>query len=161
MDESRHCALSGEGALKIANSLENFDDICNPEDLKGGNDCPNQRKGIRNSQLEKQSGNFFMGRPIEAQEGDTVGAVAIDSNGYLACANSAGIVNSFAQVVQTHLVVKLGYLYTFFFLTFDTMADSQQQHMQITGYKPNPLCQPPPCGRKLEQPEETLNCNLI
>ena len=47
MDESRHCALSGEGALKFANSLENFDDICNPEDLKGGSDCPNQKTGIR------------------------------------------------------------------------------------------------------------------
>ena len=34
MDESPHCALSGEGARKFADTLENFDGICNPEDLK-------------------------------------------------------------------------------------------------------------------------------
>ena len=47
MDESPHCALSGEGALKFAQGLENFDEICEPGDLIC-DDCPNQHRGIKN-----------------------------------------------------------------------------------------------------------------
>ena len=52
-----------------------------------------RKQEFANSQFEELSRHFFMGSPTEAQEGDTVGAVAIDRNGNLACANSAGIVN--------------------------------------------------------------------
>ena len=106
MDESNHCALSGDGALEFARSLENFDGICHPEDLKG-DDCPNQITGISNDKFDDFADNVFMGKPIQPQEFDSVGAVAIDRNGNLACASSTGIVNNFTQVEQTHLVGKL------------------------------------------------------
>ena len=93
MDESPHCALSGEGALKFARSLGNFDGICDPEDLKG-HDCPNQILKVAHPQFGEFSDLLYKGRPIieseDKQNHDTVSAVAIDANGHLACANSTG-----------------------------------------------------------------------
>ena len=108
MDESPHCALTGDGALEFALSRKNFDEICAPTDLKGDN-CAYQ-----NSNLERNfatftdlSRNIYKGGPInvpliyeEFEEPvhtqgqpnmDTVSAVAIDRNGFLACANSSGM----------------------------------------------------------------------
>ena len=85
MDESPHCALSGEGALEFARSLGNFDEICAPKDLKG-DDCPNQIKlNISQPEYGGQAHLVYVG-----QDSDTVSAVAMDVNGYLACANSTG-----------------------------------------------------------------------
>ena len=115
MEDSPHCALSGEGALEFALSLENFDDICAPKDLKG-EDCPYQKIDVSNPEFEEFSDLVYTGGPLvegtdqqalhhdagadsnesvgerQAQQGhDTVSAVAIDRNGYLACANSTGM----------------------------------------------------------------------
>ena len=94
MDESPHCALSGEGALKFAQSLGNFGGICNPEDLKG-DDCPNQILNVAHPQFGEFSDLLYKGRPMfeseDEQMHDTVSAVAIDFNGHLACANSTGM----------------------------------------------------------------------
>ena len=114
MEESPHCALSGEGALEFALSLGNFDEICTPKDLKG-DDCPYQTMDITNPEFETFSELMYTGGPIcetpnqqardnagavaseqslgetqEQQGHDTVNAVAMDHNGYLACANSSG-----------------------------------------------------------------------
>ena len=115
MEDSPHCALSGEGALEFALSLENFGDICAPKDLKG-EDCPYQKIDISNQEFEKFSDLVYTGGPLvegtdqqaldrnagavsnesvgkrQAKQGhDTVSAVAIDRNGCLACANSTGM----------------------------------------------------------------------
>ena len=107
MDESDHCALSGEGALEFARSLENYNEICNPEDLKG-DDCPYQKEDVRTKEFIPFTKQIYKGEPIQKPDNegavagewvksqhhpwhDTVSAVAIDSNGYLACANSSGM----------------------------------------------------------------------
>ena len=131
MDKSPHCALSGEGAHEFAQRLR-LDGICEPEELKGGNGCPNQKTGISNEKFGGYSDHDFMGKPIQPQECDSVGAVAIDRNGNLACANSAGIVINLAQAKQVHPVEKLSYIYVqhiFFHLPFATRAGSPHQHI--------------------------------
>ena len=115
MDKSPHCALSGDGALEFALSLGDFDEICAPKDLKG-DDFPYQKIHVSNQEFEKFSDLLYTGGPIivspdhqeldhdagavanepdnERQEQlahDTVSAVAMDCNGYLACANSTGM----------------------------------------------------------------------
>ena len=98
MENSLHCALSGEGALEFARSRQMFDEICAPDDLKDYDECPNQRRGIKNEKFEEHSRMVFQPgtATLETQDKDnydSVGAVAIDCNGHLACAVSAGIVN--------------------------------------------------------------------
>ena len=107
MDESDHCALSGEGALEFARSLHGFDEICDPEDLKG-DDCPYQRDYVLREEFIPFTKYIYKGEPIQKPDNegavagervtsqdhpgkDTVSAVAIDGNGYLACANSSGM----------------------------------------------------------------------
>ena len=62
MDESRHCALSGEGAREFAETLENFDGICNPEDLKG--DYPNQRIDVATPEFNEFANYTYQGQPV-------------------------------------------------------------------------------------------------
>ena len=96
MDESQHCALSGEGAREFAETLENFDGICNPEDLKG--DYPNQRIDVATPEFNEFANYTYQGQPVNERQDqgrgpsalDSVGAVAIDQDGRLACANSTG-----------------------------------------------------------------------
>ena len=108
MDNSIHCALSGKGAREFALDLSKKvpkildGNICEPEDLVG-DDCPNQIRGIEHGKFEELA-DYNFGRKIareqplksekqdqQVQAGrDSVGAVAIDRNGYLACAISAG-----------------------------------------------------------------------
>ena len=113
MEESAHCALTGEGALEFALSLENFGhEICAPKDLKG-DDCPYQKIKVPNQQFEKFTEFVYVGRAISDEQKpdnvapvgggqpakeqnrksgyDTASAVAIDSKGRLACANSTGM----------------------------------------------------------------------
>ena len=116
MDESGHCALSGEGALEFARSLENFEGICDPADLKG--DYPFQKIHVTTPDFDKFKKYVFENEPVNEKDGDqqqrndvdadaiemadenghqqalnsdSVGAVAIDNNGYLACAISTGL----------------------------------------------------------------------
>ena len=95
MDESPHCALSGDGAMEFARSLDSFHEICAPEELKG-NDCPHQQIHVPSLlKFAEFTDLIYTGYPIhkgqEQQENDTVGAVALDCNGYLACGNSSGM----------------------------------------------------------------------
>ena len=109
MDKSPHCALSGEGALEFALSQGNFNEICTPKDLKSIRDCPYQRMPVLHELFVEFSEHIYRGEGMEVpdnavanvrrepgksqdQQGhDTVSAVAIDRNGYLACANSSGM----------------------------------------------------------------------
>ena len=68
MNDSPHCALTGEGALEFARD-ENFP-ICNPDQLI--------------NQKEELDKNYHMDTL------DSVLAVALDVNGHLACATSTG-----------------------------------------------------------------------
>ena len=91
MDESVHCALSGDGALEFAREI-GFT-IHDPEELKGENPNQKLRKGIG---LDKNNYNDFVRYrnygepPKESKSGDTVCAVAMDDKGYFACAMSSG-----------------------------------------------------------------------
>ena len=64
MDESDHCALSGEGALEFARSLENYNEICNPEDLKD-DDCPYQKEDVRTKEFIPFTKQIYKGGPIQ------------------------------------------------------------------------------------------------
>ena len=116
MDESPHCALSGDGALEFALSLENFNEICAPKYLKDGN-FPHQDIDVSNLEYQVFSDLVYTGGPLDQQAPrnagavareplsktgsagarpgqpghDTVSAVAIDCHGHLACANSTGM----------------------------------------------------------------------
>ena len=68
MNDSPHCALTGEGALEFARD-QNFP-ICDPDELI--------------SQREELDENYHMDTL------DSVLAVALDVNGHLACAISTG-----------------------------------------------------------------------
>ena len=114
MEESDHCALSGEGALEFARSLENFEGICDPADLKG--DYPFQKIHVTTTDFRKFTKHMFESKPVNEKDGDqqqrndadadamemadeneqalnsdSVGAVAIDNDGHLACAISTGL----------------------------------------------------------------------
>ena len=78
MDQFPHCALSGDGALKFAQS-QNLDGICNPEELKSDN-CPNQILNVTHPQYGEYTDLLYKGRPVieseDQQLHDTVSAVA-------------------------------------------------------------------------------------
>ena len=113
MEESPHCALTGEGAHEFALLQGNFGhEICDPEDLKG-DDCPYQKIKVVNQQFQEFTKFVYVGRAISDEQKpdnatsvgggqptkeqnrkpgyDTASAVAIDSKGRLACANSTGM----------------------------------------------------------------------
>ena len=63
MDESPHCALSGEGALEFARSI-NFDEIVDPEELRG--EYPNQQiTNVTNQNFDCFAGFIFAGQPVQ------------------------------------------------------------------------------------------------
>ena len=97
MYESDHCALNG--ALEFA--LSKNVPICAPHELiseqaiEGGRgDYPDRERYI------------FDGKPIK-ESNDTVSAVAMDVNGYLACATSTGTCRVFSEHFVTGKTWKL------------------------------------------------------
>ncbi|XP_028392653.1 isoaspartyl peptidase/L-asparaginase-like [Dendronephthya gigantea] len=80
MNDTHHCALSGEGALNYA--IEQGFPICDPNQLI--------TKRARDSQIRYSDFvdyvRFRLGHPVQ----DTVSAVARDANGRFACAVSTG-----------------------------------------------------------------------
>ena len=103
MDDGRHCALSGDGALEFAREIGYNSFICNPKKLKGQN--PNQTLNIDIENYETFASHRYNGEPVqesqfgetdgneplqESQSYDTVSAVAMDAQEHLACATSSG-----------------------------------------------------------------------
>ncbi|XP_028401561.1 isoaspartyl peptidase/L-asparaginase-like isoform X2 [Dendronephthya gigantea] len=84
MQESKHCALSGEGALKFAK--EKKFPVFDPQDLIAPRaECLN----VKYPDYEAYVNHHYKGEPLmECQ--DTVSAVAMDANGHFACATSTG-----------------------------------------------------------------------
>ena len=102
MDDSHHCALSGDGALEFAR-IKNVP-ICNPKELIAHN--RKQQLDIDNEDYQKFVALRYNGESLresqtedtESQTShtenltcDTVSAVAMDAKGHLACAMSSGI----------------------------------------------------------------------
>ena len=91
MEESYHCALSGDGALKFAKE-KGFPGICEPGDLVEKETC--LKKKIDYESYPEFVESYFGGKTSrDSQEFytyDTVSAVAMDENGRLACATSTG-----------------------------------------------------------------------
>ena len=77
MDETLHCALTGDGALKFAESV-NFP-TCEPAELIS-DEAESYREDFQNVVNHYFAGNTH----------DTVTAVALDSYGHFACATSTG-----------------------------------------------------------------------
>ena len=69
MDKSPHCALSGEGALEFAQSLENFDEICAPEELKSGR-YPNMEMSgnVTNEEYLEYAEYIHGRRPVQSMD---------------------------------------------------------------------------------------------
>ena len=86
MEESPHCALSGDGALQFAQE-RNFP-TCEPKHLISEEAREKLKFGFEN--YEKWVAHFYQGKPEEETHADSVSAVAMDANGHLACALSTG-----------------------------------------------------------------------
>ena len=81
MEETNHCAFTGEGALKFAQERGFNYLICDPEELM--NEETNKKvAGMTLTQILEGFRQIFVF--------DTVAAVALDSNGHFACATSTG-----------------------------------------------------------------------
>ncbi|XP_028391931.1 isoaspartyl peptidase/L-asparaginase-like [Dendronephthya gigantea] len=96
MDESPHCAISGDdGALEFAKE-KGYPD-CKPEELIGS-EYPEQKVKIKNSDFDEYGHFIHTGEPVKERRSekklkddyDTASAVAIDAQGNLACATSTG-----------------------------------------------------------------------
>ena len=88
MEDTPHCLLVGEGALKFAKKV-GFPILANPLELV-----------TKESQERYKNARDYLGN-VEFRNvvtgWDTVGAVALDSNGRLASATSTGINKQFAM----------------------------------------------------------------
>ena len=80
MEESPHCALTGEGALKFDED-KGLSLSCDAQNLK--DHSPDVSADFENFEKKYFSGNV-------PKFCDTVTAIALDSNGRFACATSTG-----------------------------------------------------------------------
>lgn len=95
MEDTPHCLLAGDGALKFAKKigfpvLDNPVELATEESHERSRDAENYlgtaEKYVSVGAVEEEG-------TVTGQGFDTVGAVALDSNGRLASATSTGIVN--------------------------------------------------------------------
>ena len=81
MEQTNHCAMTGEGALKFAQD-KGFDHlICDPKELR------HTETNLRAAKMDLKK---ILGCFQQTLVFDTVAAVALDSNGHFACATSTG-----------------------------------------------------------------------
>ena len=91
MDETSHCALSGEGALEFARS-KNFPILEDPNELKAAQSL---NMAIKHHNFDEFVEYHYAGTPVSVapknnQGHDTVSAVALDAHGNFACVASTG-----------------------------------------------------------------------
>ena len=91
MEDTPHCLLAGQGALKFAKKIgfpvvENTSELITAESHERSADATNYLGIVKNYVgTVKETGNAY-----SKQGFDTVGAVALDSHGRLASATSTG-----------------------------------------------------------------------
>lgn len=85
MDETPHCALSPGGSLAFAKKI-GYSILEDPTELVTEQA---RMKGVRFSNYDKAVHSHVEGRTTEESH-DTVGAVAMDADGRIACATSTG-----------------------------------------------------------------------
>jgi beta-aspartyl-peptidase (threonine type) len=91
MEESYHCALSGDGALKFAEKI-GFTEICEPGDLIEEETSLKHKFDYESYPefVESYFGGNTSQDPQECYTYGKVSAIALDENGRLACATSTG-----------------------------------------------------------------------
>ena len=82
MNDTDHCALSGEGALKFA--IEKGFPIFDQTELTD--------RDVKKNKISYSKFPDYVRRRFKSQASDTVSAVARDKNGHFACAMSTGII---------------------------------------------------------------------
>lgn len=80
--KSNHCLLTAQGAMEFA--TQNNIDLVNPKELLVGRELERYEELLKTGEINTRS---FFDKPSKM---GTVGAVAIDKNGNIACATSTG-----------------------------------------------------------------------
>ena len=88
LSASKHCILSGQGAFQFA--LKNGIEVAT---VRG-------RNYLKQGQQSNLNSEESMDCLPDAGEMDTVSAIAMDCNGYLACATSSGKCNNMSNVLK-------------------------------------------------------------
>ena len=91
MEKGLHCALTGDGALKFAKSI-NFP-TCEPDEL-----ITEDARFYRAERLvkdDKEDFEDFVEHYHSGKTSDTVTAVALDCFGHFACATSTGLTSHY------------------------------------------------------------------